>query len=160
MYLNRSGNLLHYIKRQLLTGFYASGFSMLPTLSVFGGVYMLSPFSMLAAGYIFTPLMFIMVLLAMLAFLPDCIKIILAYPAAALLKLFEFSAKAFEKIPFAYASFELPQYIAAIFAAFVCALMLCTVFAKNRYVMLSGFFAAASAQISVTFLHILTLIFG
>lgn len=159
-YLNRSGNVLHYVKRSLLTGFYASGFVILPIISVFGGVYLLSPFSMFAAGFIFTPVMFIFVLLAMLAFMPDFLKSVLAYPAALLLKLFEFCAKSFEKIPFAYASFELPQYFMTIFAVFLCMHVLCAVYAKNRYVILSGFFAAMFAQSAVTFIHILTVIFG
>jgi len=57
------------LRRPLNTSFYASGFSSLAILSDFGGMYLLSPFSILAAAVVFTPLMYCLVAIAFLAFL-------------------------------------------------------------------------------------------
>ena len=57
IYLVLPRSRLYKIKRSLFTSFYASGFVMIPILSTFGGVYILSPFSNLAGSIIFAPIM-------------------------------------------------------------------------------------------------------
>lgn len=159
IYLVLPRSRLYKIKRSLFTSFYASGFVMIPILSTFGGVYILSPFSNLAGSIIFAPIMYLLVLLAIFAFLPaQILKIALAVPAAALLKIFELTAEVFSKIPFSYAEFQCPQFLSAAFAIFITIHILCAAFAENKYIALTGFFSALLPQLSIISAHSVSII--
>lgn len=117
-------------KNALTVGFFAMGFTLPIIVYDFGGVYLLSPFSNATASVFFTPLMYIIVAVAFLGFLPQMLLKIMAIPAMFLLKLFELCAKAFCAIPFSYAEISLPQpvYAAAgvVFFGFLFACAFCS----------------------------------
>lgn len=140
------------LRRPLNTSFYASGFSSLAILSDFGGMYLLSPFSNLAAAVVFTPLMYCLVAIAFLAFLPDFIIKIFALPAALLIKIFELITEFFGAIPFSYTTADVPVILIGIYALLFFVHLIMCAYGKYRHHMISGFLLAALPLISVTVL--------
>lgn len=155
------------LAKALTSGFATTGFVMLPAFFIFGGVYLLTPFSMLIAGAVFTPLLFLLTLLAMTAFLPDAMLSLLAMPAVVLLKLFERVAALFSQIPYAFAalpadlsaSFSMTA-LACVWGALFCAVLFSAAFLRQRALVVTGFFAVLLPQLVIPAAYFLSLALG
>lgn len=147
------------IKNIIVSGFVTSGFVAIPILNIFGGVLLLNPLSSLLA-VIFTPMMFLLTLSAFLAFLPETFLCFLTYPASFLIVIFEKTAIAFSKIPYAYAEFDCPALFYTLFLFMLFANIFFISFKKDKYIAFSGVLFTVFVYANILIMHIFNIICG
>ena len=148
--------VFYKIKRQILSGIYATCFAAIPIVEMFGGISVISPISNLFASVIFAPLMFLLVACAILCFLPPPIFSILAFIPQFLIFLLERTARFFASVPYTYTEFSLPNFIVAAFGVFFIVFLLSAGFLKNKAVMISGYASFMLSNILVLALFVLS----
>ena len=144
----------------LVSSFYAFGFGSVAVSTLFDGIYLLSPFSNLAAAVVFTPLMYALVFTALISFMPIAVMKVFSVPSAFLIKAFEIISDLFGVIPGSYAAEPLPVY-----AVYICVgtifvhLVLCA-FGKFRHHAVSGFLCAALPIVFISVCHFVNMAFA
>ena len=136
-----------------------SGYVIVPILYSFGGAFLLTPIAALPA-MIFTPIMYLLVIMAIFAFMPQWFLCIFGYPASLLTVFFERLAITFSKIPYAYAEFSCPLTFYIMFLILMSFNIFCIAFKNERYITFSGVMLAVFAYFNTFLMHILTVFFG
>ena len=140
--VNFRSSVHKYIQGGVLTGFFATGFTAPVMVCVFGGFNLFSPFSNIVASIIFAPLMYLMIILAVLSFLPEMLLAPVALIVSFMVGLFEKCAVLFASIPFSYAETDFPGSILLISFILGAYTVACCASGKSKEIALSGFLYA------------------
>ncbi len=157
-YTKRAFGALSSFVMSVNTSFMAQGFVTPILASSFDGVFLLSVFSNITAGVIFTPMMFLVIVAAILTFLPWHFPL---FCIAQLIKLFmmtfEKLAEFFVNFEFFFASPDRSGVLYVVFTILLTIHLYCAICLDNKALMRSAVALASVSTVIITVLHIITI---